>query len=247
MKISVINPNTTEAMTEVIARIAAEAAAPDTEILALTSSSGPESIEGPYDGAVAVPGLLQQMRIAEDAGVAGHVIACFDDTGLDAARSAASVPVIGTGEAAYHVASLIAHSFTVVTTLGRSVPVLERNLSAYGLASRCRRIRASEVSVLELEENPNSACDSIVRQIELALREDGCDAIVLGCAGMTELADDLAERFGVPIIDGVRSAVTLIEALARMKLKTSKFGAYAPPLPKRFIGLAHEFEPKFDL
>ena len=80
------------------------------------------------------------------------ILACFDDTGLDAARTVFDGPVVGIGEAAFHMASLVAGSFSVVTTLQRSVPAIEHNLVRYGLASRCRSVRASEVPVLALED-----------------------------------------------------------------------------------------------
>ena len=89
--------------------------------------------------------------------MAGHVIACFDDTGLDAARALAHAPVVGIGEAAFHVASLVAGRFSVVTTLSRAIPAIEFNLIKYGLASRCARVRAAEIPVLALEAREGSA------------------------------------------------------------------------------------------
>lgn len=237
MKIAVINPNTTASMTKAIGRVATAIAAPGTDILAVTSAAGPASIEGPYDGALAVPGLLREIAKAEAAGVDAHVIACFDDTGLDAARSAATAPVIGIGEAAFHAASLICHRFSVVTTLSRSIPVIERNLASYGLANRCLRVRAAETPVLALDAEPDASEKRVALEIEAAVMGERAEAIVLGCAGMADLADTMSERFGVPVIDGVRAAVTLAEALVRMKLTTSKTGAYAPPNPKTYVGL----------
>ena len=102
-----------------------------------------------------VPGLLAEMKKAGD--VDAHVIACFDDTGLDAARCLASAPVIGIGEAAFHTACLVAGKFGVVTTLSRSVPAIEHNLIKYGLFSRCVKVRASDVAVLELEDPRSDA------------------------------------------------------------------------------------------
>jgi Asp/Glu/hydantoin racemase len=69
--------------------------------------------------------------------VDAFVIACFDDTGLDAARCAATAPVLGVGEVALHMASLIAAKFSVVTALSRSIAPIEHNLVRYGLAARC--------------------------------------------------------------------------------------------------------------
>src|SRR5205814_2070769 len=89
MDILVVNPNTTVSMTEKIRRAAERAAAPGTRIVAVNPPVGPESIEGFYDDALAVPGLLAEIAKGEAQGVSAHVIACFDDTGLDAARALA--------------------------------------------------------------------------------------------------------------------------------------------------------------
>ena len=124
------------------------------------------------------------------------MIACFDDTGLDAARSLATGPVVGIGEAAFHCASLIAGRFSVITTLSRSVPIIEHNLGKYGLAARCARVRASDVPVLALEDPTGDARMRISDEIEAAKREDRCEAIVLGCAGMADLAAVLSALTG---------------------------------------------------
>src|SRR5262245_46940984 len=152
MDILIVNPNTTPSMTDAIRRAAERVATPGTRIVAVNPEHGPESIEGFYDEALAVPGLLAEIARGERRGVDGHVIACFDDTGLDAARALARAPVVGIGEAAFHVASLVAGRFSVVTTLGRSIPAIEQNLVKYGLASRCARVRAAGVPVLALED-----------------------------------------------------------------------------------------------
>lgn len=238
MRIFVVNPNSTASMTEKAAAAARAVASAGTVIEATQPDDAPASIEGAVDGALAVPPMLRVIARAErEAGpkapIAAFVIACFDDTGLDAARSVASAPVIGIGEAAFHVASLVAPKFSVVTTLGRSVPVIEDNLIRYGLAARCARVRAAEVPVLALEEPGSSARERIAQEIDAALREDHAEAIVLGCAGMADLANDYAKRFGIPVIDGVAAAVKLAEAVGAMGLRTPKLGAYAPPLPKR--------------
>ena len=86
MRIHVVNPNSSAAMTEGIAAAALAAAPPGVTVTTTGAAGGPPSIEGPVDGALAVPWMLQRIEEAERAGCDGHVIACFDDTGLDAAR-----------------------------------------------------------------------------------------------------------------------------------------------------------------
>jgi allantoin racemase len=241
MLIHVVNPNTTQSMTDKIATAAEAVAASGTKILASQPEMGPVSIEGYYDEAFAIPGMLQRIAEAEKQNVAGHVIACFDDTGLDAARMLAAAPVIGIGEAAFHAASLIAGKFSVVTTLSRSIPVIEHNLVRYGLAARCANVRAADVAVLSLEEPNSPARARISSEISLAISDDRAEAIVLGCAGMADLAQSLSREHNLPVVDGVAAAIGLIEMLARNKLSTSKRGGYAAPLPKTYTGIFTQF------
>jgi allantoin racemase len=144
--------------------------------------------------------------------------------------------VIGIGEAAFHLASLIAHRFSVVTTLSRSIAPIEANLAKYGLAPRCARVRACEVPVLALDDAASGAREKLSQEIDRAMADDGAEAIVLGCAGMADLAAALARRHRLPVVDGVAAAVKLAEALVALGLATSKRGPYAPPLPKTFTG-----------
>lgn len=228
MDITVINPNSTASMTEKIAIVAKAVASPDTTVFATNPDDAPASIEGYYDEALSLAPLLR--TIEADTQADAFVIACFDDTGLDAARCVTDKPVIGIGEAAYHMATLVANKFSVITTLERSVPALEHNLQRYGLASRCVRVRAAEVPVLELEKPKSDARQRIRAEIEVALETDRAEAIVLGCAGMADLADKLSTDYGVPVLDGVRCAVAMAESLVRVGLKTSKVIGYAPPV-----------------
>jgi allantoin racemase len=246
MRILVVNPNTTVSMTEKIGATARSVAAPGTEIIAVNPADGPVSIEGYYDEVFSVPGLLSEIAKGEGLGVSAHVVACFDDTGLEAARALASAPVIGIGEAAFHLASLVAHRFAVVTTLSRSIPAIETNLMKYGLASRCAKVRACEVPVLALDDPASNASRQISAEIERARHEDRAEAIVLGCAGMADLAMRLTEQHGLPVIDGVAGAVKLAEACSVLGLKTSKIGAYATPLSKAYLGAFAAFATRQD-
>lgn len=89
VRIQVINPNTSLAMTETIGAAARAVAAPGTEILAVCPRAGVPSIEGHFDEAIAAVGVLEQIRAGREQGVDGHVIACFGDPGLLAARELA--------------------------------------------------------------------------------------------------------------------------------------------------------------
>ena len=242
MRILVVNPNTTVSMTRKIGVAAQSFASPAVEIIAVNPDFGPPSIEGYYDEVFSIPGIIAEMRKAGD--VDATIIACFDDTGLDAARCVSTAPVIGIGEAAFHFATFLAHKFGVVTTLARSVAPIEHNLVRYGLASRCTGVRAANVAVLDLEKPGSNARRKIEAEIGRAIGDDGAEAIVLGCAGMTDLARELAQIAGVPVLDGVACAVVLAEGLARLALCTSKVNSYASPLAKDFVGDFARFSPQ---
>jgi allantoin racemase len=217
MRLWVINPNSTQAMTDTIADAAASVAPPGAEIVARTNRAGPPAIQGEADGMAAVPGVLDEVRAGLAAGADGFVLACFDDTGLAEARAlAAPRPVVGIGQAAFHAAALSGGRFSVVTTLPVSLPVIEANLRGYGLDAACVKVRASGVPVLALEETPETADPQVAAEVAAALAEDRPGAVVLGCAGMARLAEPFTARFGVPVIDGVRAAVLLAWSMARL-------------------------------
>ena len=236
MRILVVNPNTTASMTEKIGAAARRVASAGTEIVAVNPAHGPASIEGFYDEAMSLAGMLD--IIGRTQGYDAVVIACFDDTGLDAARCLTDKPVIGIGEAAYHYASIIANKFSVVTTLARSVPALEHNLHRYGLIARCARVRSSEVAVLELEHPGSDARNRISAEIGRAVAEDRAEAIVLGCAGMADLAELLSQEHGLPVLDGVTCAIGLAESMVRLRIFTSRRGGYSPPPASKVVVLA---------
>jgi allantoin racemase len=243
MRIRIINPNTSSSLTAKIGAAGRAAAAPGTEVTALNPSMGPESIEGHYDEALCLPGLLEEVARGEAERADGYVIACFGDPGLQAARELATGPVVGIAEAAMHMASFIASAFSVVTTLERTVPIAEHLLERYGLARFCRRVHAADLPVLALENPGSGAAGIVLEMCRKALAEDGSGAIVLGCAGMADLCRSLSEELRVPVIDGVAAAVKQVEALVGLGLKTSKRGDLAYPLPKSYSGLMEQFSP----
>jgi allantoin racemase len=243
MKLLVVNPNTTASMTEKIADAANRVRNPASEIVAVTSTMGPVSIEGYYDEALALPGLLLEIARGQQDGAAAAIIACFDDTGLDAARALANIPVLGICEAALSATAFIAQRFTIVTTMERSRLPLEGLVHRYGMAGRCN-VRAADIPVLSLEDPQSNARDRLRNEIAAALREDRTEAIVLGCAGMADLTMDLRREFGIPVIDGVAAAVKQAEALVALGLSTAKRGAYATPVSKPFTGALAAFAPQ---
>ncbi len=216
MRILVINPNTTVSMTNKIATVAQAVAAPDVEIVARNPTTGPASIQGPEDGSASLPGTLAEVVKGRDEGFNAIILACFDDTGLAEARRLSGIPTIGIGEAAFHAAMLLGAKFSVITTLSVSVPVIEENLRNYGLNSMCLKVRASDVPVLDLEIPGSDAREKISDEISRSIANENPGAVVLGCAGMADLTNQLSKFHQVPVIDGVTAAVGFAAGLAKL-------------------------------
>ncbi|WP_172297012.1 aspartate/glutamate racemase family protein [Pseudoruegeria sp. HB172150] len=213
MRLLYINPNSTEAMTDSIVT-AARNALPEAEIIGWTNHAGPPAIQGAADGKAAVPGLMALLPKARAAGVDALVIACFDDTGLAEVRAAAHCPVVGIGQAAFHMAALFGQRFAVVTTLPVSVPVIEGNIAAYGFGRACVAVRPSGLGVLEVEAGGPAVLARLGSEISAAAR-DGAGAVVLGCAGMALHRDKLTLASGPVLIDGVEASALLAAAAVR--------------------------------
>ena len=241
-KLCVINPNTSEAMTRQIYLAAKSIASPNTKITCTNPRFGPESIEGFYDEAFCVPGIIEE--IEKNQGSEAYIIACFDDTGLDASRTFTDKPVIGIGEASYHAANMMGGQFSVITTLPRSISALENNLKKYGLYQNCCSVVSIELPVLELEKQPNMTEEKLQAKIEHLLDKTRTEIIVLGCAGMQNFASKMQTKFGVPIIEGITSSVKFAESFVALGFKTSKKSSYSYPKQKRYLGKFHKYQPK---
>ncbi|MFM2481376.1 aspartate/glutamate racemase family protein [Celerinatantimonas sp. YJH-8] len=235
MQIHLLNPNTCQAMTLQMAEAAKAVALPSTVILPREPEHGPLSIECARDEVIASAALLDEIQKAETLAVDAHIIACFGDPGLDAAREIASVPVIGIAEAAFHLATLVSYRFAVVTTMKRTIATAEHLLGRYGFEQQCSGIYASDLAVLDLEQLSGEHYELLLSDCRRALAE-GAEAIVLGCAGMAYLAGELSGTLGVPVIDGVCAAVKLAESLSQLGLSIAKSGQYGAPYPKLFKG-----------
>jgi allantoin racemase len=235
VRILVVNVNTTAAVTDGIVEQAAAVAAPGTEIVGLTPRFGAESVEGNLESHLAALGVLDAV-LHHDGPYDAVVQAGFGEHGREALQEVLDVPVVDITDAAASTAMYLGRRYGVVTSLDRTVPLIEDRLLLAGLAAHCASVRASGLGVLELEQDPARAVEAIAGQAAEAVAHDRAEVIVLGCGGMAGLAEAVRERSGVPVVDGVPAAVTVAESLVRLGLTTSKVRTFAPPRPKRVVG-----------
>src|SRR6478736_4939 len=235
MRILVANVNTTESMTDAIAETARSVASPGTEIVPLTPLFGAESVEGNYESYLAAVAVQEVVR-DYDRDFDAVIQAGYGEHGREGLQELLDVPVVDITEAAASTAMYLGHRYSVVTTLDRTVPLIEDRLLLAGLSARCASVRASGLSVLELEEDTERTLDTIIDVSVRTVKEDHAEVICLGCGGMAGLGERVNKATGVPVVDGVAAAVTVAESLVRLGLTTSKIRTYAPARPKKMTG-----------
>ena len=235
MRMLLVNVNTTSSMTETMAASARRHAGPETDIIALTPSFGAEGVDTQMESllsAVAVMDAVVTYPDPFDAVILGG----FGEHGREGLQELTEGPVLDIAECSAHVALMLGRSYSVVTTMQRSVAAIEDRLLTAGLFDRCASVRSTGLGTLEIESDPERAFAAIVDQARRAVQDDHAEVLCLGCGGMAGLDQAVAEATGVPVVDGIAAAVTLGEALVRMGLKTSKICTYAAPEPKRISG-----------
>lgn len=262
--IGIVNVNTSQAMTDVIVRAAREVAAPDTTIVGLTPTIGPDSVETHVEAYVSATGVIdavhryQTSRAEPNVGqhdesqlgdqhqpkkVDAWIIAGYGDLGKEALQELTDVPVVDITEAAAVAAMAVGDTFGVVTTLDRTTPMIRSRLKQAGLADRCVSITGTGLGVLELGEDPERTRRLVIEKARQALQPNHsgqrAEAICLGCAGMAGQARQLSAVLEVPVIDGVAAAVGQAESLIRQGLRTSRVGTFAPRQPKSLHGFEH--------
>jgi allantoin racemase len=201
----------------------------------VTLDYGTTSIEGAYDEHINAAYILQKVKWAESMGYNAVVIDCFGDPALDAAREIVDIPVVGANHAATFLAAQIAHKFSIISTLPEMVPSMIALLRKYGLLQHLTSIETIHIPVLELEKEPAKTVERVVAATEDAYRK-GAYAVVLGCTGMSFIAEEAQRRLlerglRMPVIEPLRAAIYTAVAWVLMGISHSKV-AYSTPRTK---------------
>lgn len=237
-RILIINPNTSESMTEDIRRSAESVKLPGTELTYVNPSEGPETIETYLDEALSGIGVLKLIAARRQAFDA-FVIACGDDPGLAAARQITDKPVVPIGQAPMLIAPLLGRRFSILGTWPGDRARSEDKVSRYGLSSLLASVIPGGESVLGSHRNHEAMLARYEALGRRAIEEDGAEVLIMTCAGLAGLHLALQERLGVPVLEGISCAVRLAETLIDLNLKTTRKHQYRPlESPKALKGFA---------
>ncbi len=222
MRILLINPNSDLEMTEAIQQSAEAFAAGGYEVVTKATPGAPQFIETYRDELLAAPGMMQLVRVNED-DFDAMIIACHCDPNLDAMKEISSIPVVGIGEASMKLATMLGHTFSVVTTHIHSIPGKIANARKMHLQDLMVSVRAPEKGEEDLGDE-----QLFLGLSRRAVEEDLAEVIVLGCAGLTGMDKLIEKELGVPVLDGVICALIIATGLVKYDISTSKVLGYNP-------------------
>jgi allantoin racemase len=202
--------------------------------------NGPESIESELDEILAAPDTAAKIVEAEREGVDAVVIDCLGDPGMKAGREATKIPVIGAGETSMHVAAMLGHRFSIITTLDRVCHMNENQAKIYGVHEKFASCRAVNTPVLDLEQSTQTLIRDLVDAGELAIREDGAHVLLFGCTGMSKVAiaveEGLKNRgFDVPVVEPLSTAIHFAYMILQLGYRYSGI-TYPLPPQKTIVG-----------
>ncbi len=222
MRILIINPNSDPDMTGAIQRSAEEFAGGEFEVVTKATPGAPKFIETYQDELLAAPGMMQLVRVNEDEFDA-IIIACHCDPNIDAIKEMTVKPVVGIGEASMKMATMLGHTFSVVTTHIHSIPGKLAHARKYHLQDMMVSVRAPERGAEDLGDE-----ELFLELSRRAVEEDLAEVIVLGCAGLTGMDKLIQQKLGVPVLDGVICALIIAGGLVRYGVSTSRALGYNP-------------------
>lgn len=239
MRIRVISPVTMRRTTDLMMHSIDERR--DVVVEKVTVQTGPATIESEFDEALAAPDTIARICEAERDGCDAVVVSCFADPGVKGAREVVDIPVLGPGESSMHLATILGECFSVLTVLESAVPAVRNHARLFGVMDRLASVRSVEIPVLELHQDAAKITAALIEEGVQAVRQDGAHVLVLGCTGMTGLAQEVEmglARHGienVPVLDPLECAIKLAEALVNLGVTHSK-RTYPYPPAKEIIG-----------
>ena len=221
MRILLINPNTTDAVTALLARHAEAIAGGAVEFVAVTGAFGARYISSRASAAIAAHAALDALA-RHGAGCDAVYLACFGDPGLPALREISGVPVVGMAEASCLQAARDGRRFSIVTGGALWGPMLREFVAGIGLADRLASVRTVAPTGGEIAENPDAALAQLAAACTACAAQDGAEVVILGGAALAGLAARIQADVPVPVLCSVEVGTRAAIAAARAPLPREK-------------------------
>jgi len=208
-RILLINPNSSQATTEMMVRIAQSAAVSGVEIVGATSPHSPQMIVDPTALAAAAPQVVA-LGLAADKGIAGIIVSAFGDPGMEELRRRAPVPVVGIAQAAMLAAAANGRRFGVATTTPQLVAAIDARAAELGLAALYTGTRLTTEDPVRLVADPARLTEALRGAVTACIERDHADAVIIGGGPLGNAATALTPLFTIPVIAPIPASVHLL-------------------------------------
>jgi allantoin racemase len=237
MRLLLINPNITEAMTSSMAAEARRYASPSTDIVAVTAEFGTQYVENRVEAAIASHAVLDALA-KHATGCDAAIISAFGDPGLAAAREFAGIPVVGIEESAILAAWMLGRRYSIICLTPRLRTWYIECAHEHGLAGRLASVRALDAPIADITRAKEQYRDTLIAECMQAIEQDEAEVIIFGGGPIAGLARETADAIPVPTLDGVSCAVRMAEALVGLAPRPAARGSFARPRAKPAKGLS---------
>lgn len=239
MRLLLINPNTSEFVTERAVSAARAVSTSDIDVEGVTGTFGAPIINSETDmvvGAHSTVHLAAKHAIGFDA----VGLAVSFDTGLAALREMLSIPVAGMAESSIRVAREHGERIALVSFGQRTRAIYERLALQYLQRKHFGGVRCMDALTDDELNDPVFLRDKIAMEVEQTVREFNCDAIVLLATAFAGLSAGVSHE--VPVIDGVGAMIRELEDAAKDGELARKLTDQARPQRKLMRGVSEELE-----
>jgi allantoin racemase len=209
VRILLINPNTSAAVTDLVTARTRAVAGERATVVPVTGRFGARYIS--TRAAAAIAGHAALDALAEHVGGCDAVyLACFGDPGLAALQEVSPVPVVGMAEASCRAACRDGERFAIVTGGASWEPMLREFVFALGLRDRLAAIRTIAPAGDQIARDPDAALASLAAACTACAKEDGADVVILGGAALAGLAARIQPTVPVPVLCSVETGARAV-------------------------------------
>lgn len=206
-RIVILNPNTSQMVSDLLLRRARAITGTAAQIEVYTAPFGSDALRNAEDLLVA-----EQAVAAMATGIGpccGIIIGAFGDPGLSMLRAGMTCPVAGLGESSYLAAAALG-CFAILTMGTGMESEIWRRASGLGVADRLAECHFLTEDIPDVAARPESFMGKIT-EIAAAAASRGARSLLLGGAPFSGMASVLPNGF--PVFDGLNTA--LAEILCR--------------------------------
>ncbi len=207
---------------------------PPWKIVPMTFKGRVRGIKAGGDVSLLASETLTLALKAESDGCAAVVIHGICDFGIEAARGAVDIPVVGLGSAVFHLACQLGDRIGVVSKSDATIPEFTRRIQLMGCADRMTSMRPLNIDEGILSNKRRHLKERFLEIARFQVEQEGAQVIVAGYSAIFAVLpegarEEMEERLGIPVLDGVPVALRTAQTLVDLGLAQSR-KAY----PKRF-------------